>query len=501
MKRLIYILLAVSAMVAAFSCSDNKEEVAAESFSVISADLSYSPAGGNGQIVVNSSEGITATSSRDEWCHVSVNGETISVTVDPQTSMESRYSYITIKKGDSKVAVTVQQMGNFISGEFPSSFNLNYEAFETSYEYKANGDIVITTSEDWITATVENGTMKFAFTENTEHMTRRGTITYSLGDYTGTFDVLQYPKFVVHDGWSLSYDGDQTVSSKTYSILTNTVSEPVGKFVIDYIDEDSYVRLARSHKEIAEGLMAPFYQEYFKSYIETGNTDWYEELSGEETSSTPASELSMGKYYVYAVGFNDDGYPNGYYSVAEINVPMKPYDRWIGKWDIIGHLLDEDETQDRKLYTVEITANVKGTSYYMTGWPGPNVKIPLLFNSNGTLNIIGNRNSSNADQGRIASNVTFSGTTYAGIYAVGRALKATNTWTYFTGNNYTMATGTLTDAGFTTATVTPRSGTTSGTAYTYKLLQLAGVKSGSTSVTFLKPEEIAVFPFTMKKKD
>lgn len=489
--------MTVATLFAAASCSDKEDQTPEESFAVVSADVAYSPAGGTGVVIVNSREGIKATSNREEWCHVSVNGATVSVEVDPQTSMQSRYSIITVTKGNSKVSVTIQQMGNFLSGEFPSTITLDCEASEKSYPFSANGDLVLTPSEDWITASVKDGKMVLNIARNEESRTRLGKVTYALGENSGEFNIVQYPEFKEYDGWAVTYDGDETVSGAVKSIVKNTVSSAAGKYVFAVVDKSIFTKYGASQSVFVRDSLVKYNMDVFK-----GKDDISDLLYGEETNQIYVyPELSMGSYYLYSVGFDADGYPTGLYSVAEVLIPMKPYDRWIGKWTVHGHVLNEDESNDRDLYTITISADVKGETYNISGWPGPDVNIPAVFDaSTGGLTLVGNRNSSDAAQGRLATNVTYDGVTYAGIYVVGRALKANGSWTYFTGKNYPIAYLKLTNDEYTEATATPRSGTTSGVAYTFRQLQVVGVKSGSTSVYNLANSEIAIFPFTMKKK-
>ena len=109
MKKILSILLAVSAVLCIAACSKDKGvEEAVKTLSVVSTDVVFQPAGGQGSIVVDAQNSFTAASDKS-WCTVSTSGQNVVVNVSEWEGLESRYAVVTLTSGSEKVNVTVRR--------------------------------------------------------------------------------------------------------------------------------------------------------------------------------------------------------------------------------------------------------------------------------------------------------------------------------------------------------------------------------------------------------
>ena len=156
MKRNIAILALVAAAAALVSCNENKgyELNVPPTVDVTSgANITFKAIGGSGAIEVGPSEGqLQATTAQDSWCHLSVSGNRIDVTVDTYDGLESRYAIIDLKAGNATGKTIVQQFGVIVKSFDWKDFTVKNERQTVEFPYDANGSIVQATSDqDWVT--------------------------------------------------------------------------------------------------------------------------------------------------------------------------------------------------------------------------------------------------------------------------------------------------------------------------------------------------------------
>ena len=82
------------------------------SLTVSTESLSFSSAGGSRTITVNSNFSWEIGTKTYDWGHLSINGNTVTLRVDANTSTSSRTDYFTIKSGNLEKRINISQSGN-----------------------------------------------------------------------------------------------------------------------------------------------------------------------------------------------------------------------------------------------------------------------------------------------------------------------------------------------------------------------------------------------------
>lgn len=81
------------------------------SLTVSTESLSFSSAGGSRTITVNSNSSWKIGTKTYDWGHLSINGNTVTLRVDANTSTSSRTDYFTIKSGNLEKRINISQSG------------------------------------------------------------------------------------------------------------------------------------------------------------------------------------------------------------------------------------------------------------------------------------------------------------------------------------------------------------------------------------------------------
>ena len=159
--------------------------------------------------------------------------------------------------------------------------------------------------------------------------------------------------------WSLSYENDPTAEYP--EIVTNTVSGSSVPYQLALYSEEYYLELGGTPEAAALMLCDDLQYYYWQFNYQYGFTQelLYSILvhSG-ETDSEGFNEVDYGKYYILAVGTNQDGTVTGDYKVQEIEKKepksVASYSDFLGKW-ILGDDL------------ISITEKTTGSTYNVTG--------------------------------------------------------------------------------------------------------------------------------------
>ena len=317
MKKILSILLAVSAVLCIASCSkDNGVEEVAKTMSIVSTDVVFQPTGGTGSIVVDAKNSFTAASDKS-WCTVSTSGQNVVVSVSEWDGLESRYAVVTLTSGSEKINVTVHQFGAVLSGFTGRDIVAYAEGSTEVFPFESNTTVTATTEQDWLTVTVDDGGMTLVIAENTTGKTRFGEVTITAGEGSHTILVKQYPAFVLEPTWTVSYGGRYNYRGTLYEMIQNEVEEgsEAGWYKLGMISEadfrasgakslEEYAPIAslNAEKDLAEMI------EYYAAYgYDLAPTD----LMYNESDWDIFDLADPGNYYALAVGLDEDGYPTG----------------------------------------------------------------------------------------------------------------------------------------------------------------------------------------------
>lgn len=119
MKHLYSLIIMTLVVLGVASCSsdDYKYETTRAQITIQESDVLFKAEASSGTVKFTAPGEVTATSDKD-WCHVTVKGQTLTVEVDENTAYEGRMATITLKYGDYKKPVYVQQNGVIIYFSF-----------------------------------------------------------------------------------------------------------------------------------------------------------------------------------------------------------------------------------------------------------------------------------------------------------------------------------------------------------------------------------------------
>ena len=197
MRRIIAILAWVAAAAALVSCKENNpfELNVPPTIDVTSgADIAFKAIGGSGAIEVEPVEGqLSVTTAQSDWCHLSVSGNRIEVSVDPYDGLESRYAVLDMKAGNASGQTIVHQFGVIIKEYAWKDVTVKNPAQDLTFPYDADETPVVPTCDaDWVTFTVTPDKLVAHVTENAAKDYREALVHWALGSITGEFVIGQF---------------------------------------------------------------------------------------------------------------------------------------------------------------------------------------------------------------------------------------------------------------------------------------------------------------------
>lgn len=193
MKKIFNIILLTLCVIGYTSCNDDEgiEYIQKSSIKITSRDINFPAAASQGTIVVEAPSAFTVSTSDKGWCTTTVSGSTIQVSVEQNPGLEGRSSMLTIRCGADTTSVAIQQSGVIFELSAGSQIMANDEAKTYSYDIKCNTELTLTSSEDWLSVSAEDGKMNITLKENNTGHIRKGSITYSAGTYKDQIEVTQ----------------------------------------------------------------------------------------------------------------------------------------------------------------------------------------------------------------------------------------------------------------------------------------------------------------------
>ena len=169
MKKIFSILLTLIAALGVFSCqiekdADGSQYLAGPALEIVSKEVVFAPQGGSGSIVINTRETLSASADRS-WATVTVAGNRVTVTVDRNESLESRYATIKLAAGGATAEVQAQQFGINSAHAWDDTYTFPFGGGELDLPYGENGTVWVDVSEtNWISALVDEENHLIHFT-------------------------------------------------------------------------------------------------------------------------------------------------------------------------------------------------------------------------------------------------------------------------------------------------------------------------------------------------
>ena len=197
MRRNIAILALVAAAAAFVSCREDNGFVlnVPKTIDVTSgADIAFKAIGGSGAIEVAPTEGqLEAVTAQSDWCHLSVSGNRIEVSVDGYDGLESRYAIVEMKAGNATGQTIVQQFGVIVKEYAWKDITVKNPAQDITFPYDADETPVVPTCDaDWITFTVTPDKLVAHVSENVDKDYREALVHWALGSVEGEFVIGQF---------------------------------------------------------------------------------------------------------------------------------------------------------------------------------------------------------------------------------------------------------------------------------------------------------------------
>lgn len=217
MKKFIYILLATISLAGFYACSEddlagshkqNNEIV------VISQNVTFEAQASQGTITFSAPGAVSVTSSAD-WCHATVNGSTINVSVDENTDYNGRTAAITIAYGNETKVVPVQQNGIVILFDFADKrIECSNADNQFTFTGKSTDEITVTSNAEWLSGTYDGETLTVKVEKNTTTQKRTGYITLSAPKHDNACTITVVQEAAEKDA-SLTFEGTYTLEYKT----------------------------------------------------------------------------------------------------------------------------------------------------------------------------------------------------------------------------------------------------------------------------------------------
>ena len=415
MKKIFSILLTLIAALGVFSCqtekdADGSQYLAGPALEIISKEVVFAPQGGSGSIVINTRETVSASADRS-WAVVTVAGNRVTITVDRNESLESRYATIKLAAGGASAEVTAQQFGINSAYAWDDTYTFPYGGGTLDLPYGESGTVWVDVSEtNWITAQVdeENHLIHFTVAKSIYNYERVGHVTVTIGDdYTRELTFIQQKnpaglnpgeeepvEFTVQPAWTPKY------------IQPTDPKDPMSTVGVDVAEGQSGGRYFIQVVTQADFNAAGADEQIF---LNRNAATWAAASPRlfRASSTLEIDKLQNGSYRVYAIGVNNDNKVNYTYAVATFNVTkvLSPYEKFLGTWSY-----DRGGIED--IWT--ITEKVPNQSYNVTGIDGNTViTAEAVFNAaDGTMTLSAQsnlgENTVNTDAGEV--------TGQAGIY-------------------------------------------------------------------------------------
>mgnify|MGYP002524681279 CR=1 FL=1 len=210
--------------------------------SLTKSDVFFSAAGGKGSIEVNAPASISAYTTAP-WCHLGVEGMRVNVAVDEAATRNGRSAIIVLKCQNDSVKVTCIQKGFTLTSEVPERISSKNAGGSFKYLFRSNVIPQLSTSADWVSASLRNDSLLVTIQGNPDERPRTGWVAYSVGSEKDTirFSQLDADKLIpgkyeipgyLYGGWNKDYVAEAIVELNPESTRAQYCDEGIRDVVI-----------------------------------------------------------------------------------------------------------------------------------------------------------------------------------------------------------------------------------------------------------------------------
>ena len=194
MKKIISLVALLAGIVSVTSCSsDDASYVPTPKLEIKSAQVLFDAEGGDGSIVLNTTGTVTATTDAS-WLSLAVQGNTVTVTANPNITLNGRSAVINLASGDTQAQVTATQKGS-VYGLY-SDLDLKFDdaARSLSISIDHPSTVQLKPLADWITATFDDATNEITvqITQNNSGWRRSGKLVVETAGLRDTLKITQF---------------------------------------------------------------------------------------------------------------------------------------------------------------------------------------------------------------------------------------------------------------------------------------------------------------------
>lgn len=178
MKKIFGFLTLALATTALFSCSDddNNSNTTVDGVQIVTRPSEIAPAGGESAIEVN--KPVASVYATNAWLNVTADGNTVKLSADANSSVESRHSNVVIKASDNdSTVVSVSQLGLIFNYE-DGNVSMGNAGGKFAKFVKHNEPMQIERMPEWATATVDGDSIRVDVSANTSGNARGGYVVF-----------------------------------------------------------------------------------------------------------------------------------------------------------------------------------------------------------------------------------------------------------------------------------------------------------------------------------
>lgn len=253
MKKIFSFLLLLAGVITITSCSNNDATYTApESLAITQADVLFGAGGGDGTIVANTTSTLSAKTDAS-WLSFAVSGNTVTVTSQPNSSLEGRSAKISVTAADGATAnVIATQHGLLLQLDAESAYLFQATGSEPILiSDKSNIDFDQVVSDDWIHFEEVDGGYAVSVDDN-EGEYRHGTITLSFAasNFTKTINIGQWGGvFPFASLNTATYEDEEgNAYTKTISVVADESDENGNTYLVKGLMEEGDLALTLNTK-------------------------------------------------------------------------------------------------------------------------------------------------------------------------------------------------------------------------------------------------------------
>ena len=178
MKKIFGFLTLALATTALFSCSDddNNSTTTVDGVQIVTRPSEIAPAGGESAIEVN--KPVASVYATNAWLNVTAEGNTVKLSADANSSVESRHSNVVIKASENdSTVISVSQLGLVFHYE-DGNVSMGNNGGKFAKFVKHNEPMEIERMPEWASATVDGDSIRVDVSANTTGNARGGYVVF-----------------------------------------------------------------------------------------------------------------------------------------------------------------------------------------------------------------------------------------------------------------------------------------------------------------------------------